>query len=403
MNIWLVDIFEQLPVDGFPLSRFRQLARELARRGHRVTWWASDFFHYLKTKRDGAQEPTALDPYWIRTLPVMPYYRNDSIRRLASHGRIAAEASRRLAGGLSSGSGGAGSAPELIVCSWTPPELAAVTTRFATRRGITISLDVPDPWPDSFANVLPSLLKPASPVLLWPHRQIGRWALRRAKGITAVSRTYLDWALALRKSPAPVQSSVFYPAARSQALPAKIVPGQPLRVVFAGTLGAMYDFDLMLEAARLVDARAKGTTHFYFAGSGPREEELLSRDHAANVEFTGPLSELDLDRLLRQCDVGLCCFPADAPTTLTTKLFHYMSYALPVMGTPQQEMVEFLAEHKVGLTISDAQGLAENLIHLGQQPQRWCEMSSAAKTFSLEHGLEQEMALMADFLLSLPR
>ena len=47
--VWLVTIGEPLPVEaGSRALRCRLLARELARRGHDVIWWTSDFDHFAK-------------------------------------------------------------------------------------------------------------------------------------------------------------------------------------------------------------------------------------------------------------------------------------------------------------------------------------------------------------------
>jgi len=112
---------------------------------------------------------------------------------------------------------------------------------------------------------------------------------------------------------------------------------------------------------------------------------------------------LTWDQTLTDSDVGLCCYRVNAPQSLTTKLFHYLSHGLPVLGTLPGEMAEFLAQRGVGLTALDAPGCAHALQQLADNPDRWRDMARAALEVSRAHSLPREMQRMADLLEAISR
>src|SRR5690606_25873676 len=80
--IWIFNPFDDVPGEGKP-QRYWRVAEELARRGHEVVWWSSDFSHRRKDRRkapDGAEIPFA-----IRLVATPPYQRNISLARIRNH------------------------------------------------------------------------------------------------------------------------------------------------------------------------------------------------------------------------------------------------------------------------------------------------------------------------------
>jgi len=354
MKVWLVNPFDPLPADGLPVTRYRQLARELSRRRHDVTWWTADFFHFRKQHRPPAWPSTPDDPYAIRLVHAPAYHDNASLRRVWSHASLAVATLHAM---------NPEADPDLIVAAVPPVELPAASVALGATRGVPTCIDVGDPWPDAFAHVLPPTIRPLAPTLLWPHSRLMSWALRRSTAVTASYRTYLDWALARRRGPAPAHSAIFLPAAMPpDPPPDRSTPGDPLRITFCGTFGLTYDLELILDAAAQLERTHPGRFRFTLVGDGPQLEQIRARARrrCPHVGLPGPMRRSDLDQTLTDSDVGLCCYRVNAPQSLTTKLFQYLSHGLPVLGTLPGEMAAFLAQHGVGLTALDAPGCAHH-------------------------------------------
>ncbi len=403
MKIWLVDIFEPLPEDGFPPQRYAHLAAELGRRGHQVVRFSADFVHLLKAYRDapptvgkteiGGRSETRL-PTKTRLLHAPAYRGNVSLRRLLSHAAVALDAGRVL--------DREPQPPELIVACWGPVELAAACVRFARRHRVPICLDVLDPWPDSFAKVLPAPLARLSSVLLWPHQRLARWTVSRCDGLTGISRTFVAWARARRADGgAGVASEIFWPSAPRRGA-GESRQGGPLRCVFAGTFGAMYDQELILDAAATLQRSRPGEVRFELVGDGPRRLAIERRfGQLPNVTFHGRLRAAALDRVMHGADVGFCCYPAGAPTTLTTTFFFYLSYGLAVLATPQQELAELVTGHGLGSVVTDRTTLVSAIARLADDRERLRSCRQAALAFAHEHSVEQVSRRMASFVEAL--
>ena len=113
MTVWIVNPFDNLPLEGNRPQRYWLLARAFARAGHDVTLWTSDFSHARKAKRvlrglDGGERKRGCwgtrwssgeTPDFRVVLVETPAYRaNIGLRRIWSH-RVFARRWRELAGG----------------------------------------------------------------------------------------------------------------------------------------------------------------------------------------------------------------------------------------------------------------------------------------------------------------
>ena len=52
MTVWIINPFDNLPMEGFRPQRYWLMARAFAKAGHKVTYWTSDFSHAFKRRRD---------------------------------------------------------------------------------------------------------------------------------------------------------------------------------------------------------------------------------------------------------------------------------------------------------------------------------------------------------------
>ena len=220
MRVWLVTAAEPIPSDGVRPMRFMGLARALAGRGHEVTLWTQTFLHHTKRHRFPGDTEYEAEGYRVVALRAFGYRRNVLLRRYASHWRFA----QRLADEMPRRA-----APDVVVASLPPLDYCA-------GRGVPFVVDVIDPWPDVFVDLLPPAVRSVGRMLSAPLSRRARRIFTRAHSVTGLSEQYVGWARRLA-APREVPGRVFYPAAdieafdRLAAAQAPAPEAGPLRVV----------------------------------------------------------------------------------------------------------------------------------------------------------------------------
>ena len=184
MNVWIVNPFDNLPVEGYRPQRYWLMSEAFARAGHRVTYWTQNWSHARKAERRltggrTLEELSAALPFTLKFVRVPGYGRNICLKRIWSHWRFA----KNWAALVSA----ATEAPDLIVVSSPPLFIGREVRRFCARTGVKYIVDIMDAWPETFERVAPRW------TLGWM-RRLARDNYRQAAGITAVAQRYLDLA-----------------------------------------------------------------------------------------------------------------------------------------------------------------------------------------------------------------
>ncbi len=190
MRVWLLHIGEELALDGTKRKfRYSYLADALTERRHQVLRWAPTFRHYGKVHRFKSDRRVDVDEgYAIQFVQSCGYRRNTSLARLRTY-RVLGRRFRKLAESETP--------PDLIVAAVPSLEWAVAAVDYGGAHGIPVVVDVRDLWPDVFLNALPTPVRPGGRFLLAPYYRMARRACSRATALTAVSQSYLEWALRL--------------------------------------------------------------------------------------------------------------------------------------------------------------------------------------------------------------
>jgi glycosyltransferase involved in cell wall biosynthesis len=381
MRIWIVEVGEPLPppIDRDTRKhRIAMLIDALINAGHSVYWWASTFDHFHKRLRFTAPKTLELNnSLTIKLLHGPGYSRNISFARLRHNRLIAAafaEEARRAP------------KPDVILCCLPTPELAEQSVVIARSLGVPVMIDVRDVWPEVYLTSLPGSLRPVARLFLHQHYQKVREVISKADGVTAVSETYLDWALRLAKRCRQANDQVFplgFPTDALNISPPRqceiedyrrtchIPPGSVL-FSFAGTFGNSYDLSTMVGAARILRRVGESDIHFVIAGDGDNGNHIrkLAVD-ADNVSLPGWLGRLDLQRLLLMSDVGVAPYVDSAKQSLPNKLYEYMAAGLPILSSLMGESRVLLAEQSIGLFYrpGDAAALAASIRWIAARPE----------------------------------
>lgn len=366
MRVWLVKDMEPVPIDlgDRRVLRTAMLAKALVERGHDVSWITSTFDHYAKKHRGRRDETRIISSrYRIEVLRAPGYRYNRSLSRVW-HNRCFARAFLDF-------SERARSLPDIIVTDTPTTETAETAVRVARKWNIPVVLSVRDLWPDFFGEFVPPALKP---LVKFASRRFDRqvsYACKNATAIVGISPRYLEWGLAKGARAQgefdtvvplgyelPTISAADANVARAQLQDMGVDFNKHL-ISFAGSWGATYDLDLVVEAAgRLTGLE---NAQFVLAGDGDERDRLLKQvEDLPNVVAPGWLTAKQVSALLQASALGLMPYKDAAPQGLPNKIFEHMAYGIFQISTLRGEAADLLRELDIGHTIDtrDAQTLS---------------------------------------------
>ena len=336
MNVWIVNPFDNLPLEGYRPMRFWLMSEAFRKAGHDVVYWTSDFSHANKKKRVLDSDVEA--PFDIEILETEPYFKNVSLRRLKSHRKLAKTFLKVARQAIKDGRY---KAPDLIIASSPPLGLVDASHKIASESGAKVIVDIMDAWPETFERVVPRFL-------LWPLRRKARRNYLRAAAITTVADNYVELARSYGFSK---DIRRFYHGITKGDSPPPLTGTVPLRIVYAGNMGRSYDLVTAVEAVGELGALAT----LDIAGKGEQEDalkELVQRKGIKGVKFHGYLSESELGELLKKSDVGLVPMDPSSCVGIPYKLADYAKSSLAIVSSLGGESARLLNEYGAGVSYS---------------------------------------------------
>lgn len=376
MNIWLLHVGEELPVDERPrLFRYGHLAEALAERGHQVLRWAPTFQHALKRYRFERDTLVDVRPgYQIQFVHSGGYHRNVSWARFRAYRQLAQRFTQLCQ---------EHSPPDLILSGIPSPAWCEAALNYAHPRNIPLVLDVRDLWPDVFMTVVPSFARPVARQLLAPQFRQAQRICSGATAITAVSRSYLDWGLRNAGRRAEWQDQVFplgYRthaiteeefAAKRQWLAAQGVDEQKTIACYFGLFETSGDLRTVVEAARRLHAAGQTDLQIVLCGRGGQQAELeQAAAELPNLVLLGWVDTATIAAVMRLSSIGLATYTAQALQSLPNKPFEYMAGRLAVVSSLEGELEQLLQTAQCGVNYraGDGRSLAEVLQRLVANP-----------------------------------
>lgn len=330
MTIWIVNPFDNLPVEGYRPQRYWLMAEAFAAAGHGVTLWSQDWSHAKKARRGAYPENC---PFTLRYIHVPGYRRNICLKRIWSHWRFARNWAARAAA--------IAERPDIVIVSSPPLFIGDEVRRYCADIGAKYVVDIMDAWPETFERVVPRWS------LFWM-RVIARSNYRSAAGITAVTKSYIELA---KRYGAGCPMHLCYHGIRLDRgadgadSGRKPDPGS-VRLVYAGNMSLSYDLSTVVDAVK-----ADGSLSLDLAGSGPDEPSLRKRaEDCARIRFHGYLGENGLRRLLASADVGLIPMFDESCVGVPYKLADYAAAGLPIASSLHGETADLLSAHAAGVT-----------------------------------------------------
>lgn len=355
MKVWIVNPYGSLPGEAWREYRSAMLAEAYARAGHEVTWWISNFEHRSKTFRsEGYAEQRLETGVNVRIVPTTAYKSHVSVARIRSERNFARHIAERVKANPQDKA-------DLVVLAEPSIFYGKYIVEMARGIGAKLVADIIDIWPEVFAMILPKPLRPFERLLLAPLYMRRAAILRACDGIVGVSEDYRD--VGVRSAPS-VPSDVSYwgvdVAQMRSAMAAEnggvlqklgLAPKQPdeVWVIYAGTLGAGYDMESILKAARSERLRGK-PVKFLFAGDGPQRGMLESAcgEPGGNVVYLGRLDPNDLNLIYKYCDVGLSTYLAHSTVSMPIKFYDYLAAGMATVNSLEREIQRLIANQQLG-------------------------------------------------------
>ena len=378
MRIWLIKAGEPLPLD--PRARmFRTgtLAACLEAAGHEVVWWSSTFAHIQKRHLFPRQTAVSITPrYRLHLLHGVAYRKNLSLLRMWNH-REEARAFLRWAR--------TEPPPDILLSALPTLDFSAAAARYARERGVPLVVDVRDPWPDMWLDLLPAGTRWLGRLMTAPAESMARAACAAAAAITGVSAGFVEWGVR-RAGRKKRDTDRCFPHAYPSTPPSaenlrraelfwdergvrKTEPA--FRICFLGRFGFRFDLKTVLDAARILEAE-RAPVQFVLCGSdAPR---AFPGSALGNVLFPGWVGEAEMWTLLRRSSAGLAPYRSTPSfeINLPSKPVEYLSAGLPVLTSLDGDLRKLLEERGCGVYYPDGDGeaLALKLRDLIQNPDR---------------------------------
>lgn len=354
LDIWYVSIYEPLPLKSSRIRPMRNslVADALIKAGHNVELWLPGFEHVTHThfKRAAIREFYNKN-FSVQYLEGCGYSSDTSLIRLVHNRQIAknftdiARARSRM--------------PDVVITQIPSLELSECVKNFCTQRNIPYIVDIRDLWPDNYKRILPKWAKFLYPYIFYLEELRCKNALNGAKGIVAISQTYLNWALS--KVDEGISSKVVYigyrysdkknfkPSEREDIKRSFGVPLNKILICFAGTFCSSYDLETVFKAS--VEMKARGIpAHIIVAGDGSGYLDLKRRfSESESITYIGWVESNKLANLLLISDLGLAPYSSEALMSLPNKLFEYLAYGLPILSSLKGELWDLIQEHGIGI------------------------------------------------------
>jgi glycosyltransferase involved in cell wall biosynthesis len=254
-------------------------------------------------------------------------------------------------------------APDLIVAAIPTLEWATAAVDIAQTYHLPVVIDVRDTWPDVYLNAVPAPARRSMRFLLAAHFRRAKRICQEATCLTAVSNSYLDWALSLADR-ASCEDDVVVPLgydfikiadskirSASAALERRGITAGRMTCLFAGRFERSYDLVTVVEAARRLKALGIDQLQFVLCGDGATLPAVKRHAYGlANVHLLGSVEPATVAAIASISSIGLCAYASDATQSLPNKPFEYMAHRLAVVSSLSGEMADLLSRHDCGLT-----------------------------------------------------
>ncbi len=173
-------------------------------------------------------------------------------------------------------------------------------------------------------------------------------------------------------------------------------------VIYAGILGLAQNLSTVIKAASILQ---KEKIHFFFAGTGPKEQQLMDEaKDLHNVSFLGEIPRNLIHNYLLAADCGVVPL-ASIPIfkgALPSKMFEYMAFGLPILLGIEGEAAKILTNSNGGIAFlpDDAVDLANKIILFCNHPEKLKQYSGNGREYVYKYFDREKQAKKLEYSLN---
>ncbi|HWY67026.1 MAG TPA: glycosyltransferase family 4 protein [Terriglobales bacterium] len=362
-------------------TRHYELARRLARMGHRFTIVTSQYSYLTGKEKSAFPNHYQIE---VRFAGAIGGWHRSYFQRVVAFLSFMITA---VITGLRV------ETPDVVIGT-SPPLFQAISAwLIATLRRRPFILEIRDLWPE-FAVSL-GLLR--GRVLIWFARRLESFLYARAKEIIVNSPSYREYLLEqgipeskISVIPNGVDTSMYCPELNGDAFRRDHGMHDKFVVMYAGALGFANDIGCLLRAAARMHHRADIV--FAIVGDGKELPRLRSEADSLrlnNVSFVAAQSKENMPNVLAAADVCVATLK-DArmlKTTYPNKVFDYMAAGRPTVLAIDGAIREVIEKSQGGIFVppGDDAALAEAILVLYESAELRKEMGQSARSFVASH------------------
>ncbi len=386
LTIWIINPYGTIPGEGWRDYRSTLIAKALAEAGHKTIWWVSNFEHRSKTFRSPSWADTEVTPnFMIRVVPSTAYTSHISLSRIRYEKTFARRLCKRAE---------ESERPDVIILAEPALFVSPFVLKLISHWKTKLIVDILDLWPELFHIALPGWFSKMGRLIFLPLYMRRAALFRRADGIVAATKDYLDVAQRIADQ---TLSEVIYLGVDVQGIQTEMLTDGDLPevlrespktsgevwVIYAGTLGNNYDIQTILLATEILAVKGCSAT-VLIAGEGPLKSDVLTAIESKkfkNLIYVGNLSAQGVTRLYAKCDIALSTYIAGSTVSMPLKAYDYMAAGLPIVNSLDRELGAIIREKYIGIQYSpqDSVSLSYAIQQLTENTEMRNIMSANAK------------------------
>lgn len=371
LKIWLIQHGEPLPLNSEATPfRTARLSKELASRGHDVTYWCSSFGHHKKKLYRRENKKIKINDYNLRILHAGEYKNNHSFNRYLHHKKMA-----RLFSGEAKNS----EKPDIIVAALPIHYCAYEAVKFGEKNKIPVIVDIRDYWPDLFLKLFPKNLQWMGRLIFKKDFEVTRYALRNATFLVSMMSDLLEWGVKCAERKLTRNDKIFFLGGDKNSCDnfkesTQLFPGikenlcKRFVINYVGSFSYLNHPLVIIEAAKYLNSIGQGDNFlFLLGGQGDYYKKCINAAKGLNnVLFLGWLDNKKVMALNSISSAGV--IPSLEEVTFPNKAFSYLAAGLPIFSSTSGDLKKLLKKYHAGFyfDILNPKELANRILTLSK-------------------------------------